>query len=71
VLFVLPLLFTPFGTAVQNASQNFLPHPMANAMTAVIPLPHTVAPGLIFGLLCAYALGALAVGVWSLARRDA
>ena len=71
VLFVLPLLFTPLGTSVQNASQNFLPHPMANAMTAVIPLPHTVAPGLIFGLLCAYALGALAVGAWSLARRDA
>jgi len=69
VLFVLPLLFvTP---SLQNESQNFLPHPMANSMTAVKPLPHTLPPGLIFGLLCAYAVAALAAGAWALARRDA
>jgi hypothetical protein len=71
VLFVLPLLFTGFSPSIQNASQNFLPHPMANAMTAVIRLPDTLPPGLLFGLLCAYAVGALAVGAWALTRRDA
>ena len=51
------------------ASQNFLPHPMANALTAVKPLPHTLPLGLTFGLLCAYAVAA--AGTWALARRDA
>jgi ABC-2 type transport system permease protein len=71
ILFVLPLLLAPLSTSVQNASQNFLPHPMANSMTAVTPLPHTLPPGLIFGLLCGYALGTLAAGAWALIRRDA
>ncbi len=53
VLFVLPLLF--ISPALANASQNFLLHPMANAMTAVKPLAHTLPAGLIFGLLCLYA----------------
>jgi ABC-2 type transport system permease protein len=69
VLFVLPLLF--FSPSLQNASQNFLPHPMANSMTAVKPLPDALPPGLTFGLLCAYAIAALAAGCWSLTRRDA
>jgi ABC-2 type transport system permease protein len=69
VLFVVPLLFV--SPSLQNASQNFLPHPMANSLTAVKPLPHTLPPGLVFGLLCAYALAALAAGAWALARRDA
>jgi ABC-2 type transport system permease protein len=69
VLYVLPLLFvTP---SLQNASQNFLPHPMANSLTAVKPFPDTLPPGLVFALLCAYAVAALAAGSWALARRDA
>ena len=71
MLFVLPLLFAPLSPAIANASQNFLPHPMANSLTAVTPLPHTWPPGLIFGLLCAYAIAALASGAWALTRRDA
>jgi ABC-2 type transport system permease protein len=71
VLFVLPLLIAPLGTSAQNASQNFLPHPMANSLTAVKPLAHTLSPGLIFGLLCVYAIGALAAGACALTRRDA
>ena len=43
VLFVLPLLF--FSPSLQNAAQNFLPHPMANSLTAVKPLPHRCRPG--------------------------
>ena len=69
VLFVLPLLFV--SPSLQNAAQNFLPHPMANALTSVRPLPDTLAPGLVFGLLCAYAAIILAAGAWALARRAA
>jgi hypothetical protein len=68
VLFVLPLLF--ISPALANASQNFLLHPMANAMTAVKPLAHTLPVGLIFGLLCLYALATLVAGAWALTRRD-
>jgi len=71
VLFVLPFLFTPLSPSVQNAAQNFLPHPMANAMTAVKPLAHSLSPWLIFGLLCAYAVAAITAGAWALAGRDA
>jgi hypothetical protein len=71
VLFAAPFLFTPLSPSVQNAAQNFLPHPMANAMTAVKPLAHTLSPWLIFGLLCLYALATLAAGAWALASRDA
>ena len=69
VLFVLPLLFV--SPSMQDAAQNFLPHPMANAMTAVKPPAHALPPGLTFGLLCAYAIAALAAGAWALTRRDA
>jgi ABC-2 type transport system permease protein len=69
VLFVLPLLFvTP---SLQNAGQNFLPHPMVNALTSVTPVPGTLPPGVIFALLCGYAVAALVVGAWALTRRDA
>jgi hypothetical protein len=68
VLFVLPLLFiTP---SLQNAAQNFLPHPMVNALTSVRPLPGTLPPGVIFALLCGYAVAALVAGAWALTRRD-
>jgi ABC-2 type transport system permease protein len=69
VLFVLPLLF--ISPSLQNTAQNFLPHPMANTMTAVKPFPHTLPPALLFALLCGYALVALAAGAWALTSRDA
>lgn len=69
VLFVLPLLF--ISPALQDTSQNFLPHPMANAMTAVKPLAHALPAAAIFALLCLYAAAALAAGAWALTRRDA
>jgi hypothetical protein len=64
-----PMLF--FSPGLQDASQNFLPYAMANSMTAVKPLAHTLPAGLIFGLLCVYALTALAAGALALTRRDA
>ena len=69
VLFVLPLLF--ISPSLQDSSQNFLPHPMANAMTAVKPLAHTLPSAAIFALLCLYAALTLAAGAWTLTRHDA
>jgi ABC-2 type transport system permease protein len=69
LLFVLPLLFiTP---SLQNAGQNFLPHPMVNVLTSVTPVPGTLPPAVIFALLCGYAVAALVAGAWTLSRRDA
>ena len=42
-----------------------------NSLTAVKPGVGNLAPGVGFGLLCLYAMVALAVGGWLLARRDA
>ena len=69
VLFVLPLLFE--SPSLQDAGQKFLPHPMANTFTAVRPVAHALSSGLTFGLLCGYALVALAVGAVALTGRDA
>jgi ABC-2 type transport system permease protein len=70
LLFVLPLVF--ISPSLQTTAQNFLPHPMAaTSLTAVKRLPHTLPPGLTFGLLCGYALAALAAGTWALTSHDA
>jgi ABC-2 type transport system permease protein len=72
VLFVLPLLFIPLSLSVQQAAQNFLPHPMAaSSLTAVKPVAGALSPWLTGCLLCGYAVAALAAGSWALARRDA
>jgi ABC-2 type transport system permease protein len=70
VVFVLPLLSSALSPSIQNASQKFLPDTMRNSLTAVKPAGHMFSPGLTFGLLCAYALIALATGAWALAGRD-
>jgi ABC-2 type transport system permease protein len=71
VVFVLPLLFFSLGSPVRNAAQKFLPDTMRNSLIAVRPVAHMLSPGLTFGVLCAYAMIALAAGAWALARRDA
>jgi ABC-2 type transport system permease protein len=72
VLFALPLILIPFGTSVQNSVGQYLPMLMAeNSLSAVKPVPHSLSPGVAFGLLCLYVAAALAAGGWALARRDA
>jgi ABC-2 type transport system permease protein len=72
VLFVLPLILVPLGTSIQNSIGQFMPMIIAeNSLTAVKPVPHSLSPGLGFGVLCLYAVAALAIGGWALARRDA
>jgi ABC-2 type transport system permease protein len=72
VLFVLPLILVPLGTSLQNSVGKFLPMIIAeNSITAVKPDLDNLAPGVGFGLLCLYAMAALAAGGWLLTRRDA
>ena len=60
------------GTSIQNAAGQFMPMLIAeNSLTAVKPVAHSLSHGDGFAVLCAYALAALAVGGWALARRDA
>lgn len=72
VVFVLPLLTLPMGTAFAGAVQKFLPMEMAeNSLTAVKPVTDQLSAGVAFALLCLYAVAALAAGGWALSRRDA
>ena len=72
ILFVLPLLLLPLGQSLQHSAGPFMPMLIAaNSITAVKAQSHTLSPGLGFGMLCLYAVAALAAGGWALARRDA
>ena len=72
ILFVLPLILLPLGISIQNSVGQFLPMLIAeNSLTAVKPVTHSLSPGLGFGMLCLYAVVALAAGGLVLARRDA
>jgi ABC-2 type transport system permease protein len=72
ILFVLPLILLPLGYSIQNSAGQFMPMLIAeNSITAVKAQSHTLPPGLGFGVLCLYAVAALAMGGWALARRDA
>ncbi len=72
IVFVLPLILLPLGESVQNSVGQFMPMLIAeNSLTAVKAQSHTLSPGLGFGVLCLYAVVALAVGTWALVRRDA
>jgi ABC-2 type transport system permease protein len=71
VVFVLPLLLFSLGSSFQYTAQKLLPDTMRNSLIAVKPVAHLLSPGLTFGLLCAYAMVALAAGAWALTRRDA
>jgi ABC-2 type transport system permease protein len=70
VVFVLPLALLPLGD--HSAAIKFLPWIIAvNSLTAVKPVPDSLPAPAGFGLLCLYALVALGIGGWALARRDA
>jgi ABC-2 type transport system permease protein len=71
LVFVLPLSLSALGQSVQDTTQKFMPDTMRDSLTSVRPAAHLLSPALTFGLLCGYALVALAAGAWALARRDA
>ncbi|MFY9930168.1 MAG: ABC transporter permease [Streptosporangiaceae bacterium] len=72
IIFVIPLVLVPLGDHLHHAIGKFMPLIMAsNSLVAVKPVPDSLAPGVAFGLLCLYAVAALGIGGWLLARRDA
>ena len=72
VLFLLPLLIAPLGASTQDDVVRFLPEQIAAlSLTAIRPVSPALSPPIAFGLLCAYAVAALAAGAWALTRRDA
>jgi ABC-2 type transport system permease protein len=72
VLFLLPLLIAPLGASTQDDVVRFLPEQIAAlSLTAIRPVSPALSPPVAFGLLCAYAVAALAAGAWALTRRDA
>ena len=72
ILFVLPLILVPLGISIQNSVGQFMPMLIAeNSLSAVKPVAHSLSPAAGLGMLCLYAVAALAAGTWALARRDA
>jgi ABC-2 type transport system permease protein len=71
VVFALPVLLFALGSSIRNTAQKFLPDTMRNSLASVRPVAHLLSPALTFGLLCVYAIVALAAGAWALAGRDA
>ena len=75
MLLVVPLVLQAFPSSVRHAVLRYLPVNLGNAMTSVHPqtLGGTpmFSPWAAFGILCGYAVAALAVGGWLMVRRDA
>jgi ABC-type transport system involved in multi-copper enzyme maturation permease subunit len=75
VLLVVPLVLQAFPSSIRNAVAKYLPANLGQAMTSVHPTTiggsTSFSPWVSFSILCGYAIAALAVGGWLLARRDA
>ncbi len=74
VLLVLPIVVQALPSSINQAISKFLPFQIGDVMTTVAPsVGHSTAfgPWVGFALVCAYAVVALAVGGWMMARRDA
>ena len=69
-MFVLPPLMNVLPISWNNAASPYLPLGAGQAMLALTRGDHQLAPWTGFGLLCAYAAAALALGAVSLVRRD-
>ncbi len=71
VLFVLPVIADALPSSLSVHIDKFLPANIGIAMLSMHPPGLTLAPWTGFALLCAYAVGTLAVGALLLVRRDA
>ena len=70
VVLVLPIVLLPLGE--HSPVMRFLPEIIAeNSLTAVKPVTDSLTAGAGLGMLCLYAVAALAAGGWTLAHRDA
>jgi ABC-type transport system involved in multi-copper enzyme maturation permease subunit len=74
VLLVLPILVQALPSSISQPVTKFLPFHISNAMTSVTHVlgnGPSLSPWVGFAVLCGYAVVALAVGTWTLVRRDA
>ena len=73
-LLVLPITLDALPSSISHPILNFLPLQIGDAMSAVVIVRGsgwTLSPWAGFGVLCLYALVALAIGSWLMVRRDA
>src|SRR5579875_2724876 len=71
IVFVLPPVIGLLPSSVANSVNPYLPSNAGGALWTIHPDPHTLAPWAGFGVFCAYAAAALAIGGILLLRRDA
>src|SRR5579875_1703774 len=71
IVFVLPPVIGLLPSSVANSVNPYLPSNAGGAVWTIHPDPHTLAPWAGFGVFCAYAAAALAIGGILLLRRDA
>ena len=72
VVFALPLVILALPDPVRRGAMKFLPEVIGgNSLAAVKPVASSLAPWAGLGMLCLYAVVALAIGGWLMARRDA
>jgi ABC-2 type transport system permease protein len=74
VLLVAPIVVQALPSSINNSINKFLPLNISDTMTTVnhsLGQSPSFAPWTGFGLLCGYAIAALAVGGWLMVRRDA
>jgi hypothetical protein len=70
-IFVLPALVNVLPPSLKDTIGRYLPTNAGDAITAIHPAPHTLAPWTGFGLLCAYTAATLLAAAVLLRRRDA
>jgi ABC-2 type transport system permease protein len=70
ILFVIPPLMNVFPQSWNDAVSPYLPSNAGRAILALTKDAHSLGPWTGFGVLCAYAFGALAVAAVLLVRRD-
>jgi hypothetical protein len=71
VVLIAPEIVRLLPSSISDAIGKFLPSNIGTTLTSVHPLANQLSPWVGFGVLCAYAAAALAVGGWLMVRRDA
>jgi ABC-type transport system involved in multi-copper enzyme maturation permease subunit len=71
IMFVVPPLMNVLPTSWDNAISPYLPSNAGQAVMSITHGAHTLSPWAGFAVFCGYAVAALALGAFVLARRDA
>jgi hypothetical protein len=71
IVLIAPEIVRLLPASIGNAIGKFLPSNIGSTLTSVHSVPNQLSPWVGFGVLCAWAAAALAVGGWLMVRRDA